>query len=495
MDRVAAFALVLFLIQMIEGTALYFGIGTLVFLVVATLAFNAAGGLTRASGAYIFTYSMLDFVIGVCYKAVLGEPGESNLTDPKTTIAVYAGGITAMFISVLVSRRLSRRTGLLENILRGDRMYRSCVGCIVFALGGPILLGMLGSASAKLESAFTQLNELLPLAIIIGTMYEVRRSGGTRSINVPVVLAILYTFVIYGILGFSKQGMLIPLYCWAVAVCAARYRITPLQVLSVLLWIVVVFKFLVPYSQYGRRFLEPDSGTSQRLELAERLISNPREVIKNYEEGEESNPSAVRYYNKSQGFWDRLNFVASDDSLINVTDNGHVFGYLPITASYVNAVPHIFYPDKPVYNFGNMFAHEVGGLPDEDTTTGISFSPTSELYHLGRWFALLVVGPLVWILQFTVLDSLCGDLRKTPWGLLTLAMLSHSAPETGIEGAIYMTTFGAEILTFCAIFSTYIAPVVSTVVLGGSSSGFEPLQARFVAPRPSVAAGSQESTV
>jgi hypothetical protein len=68
--------------------------------------------------------------------------------------------------------------------------------------------------------------------------------------------------------------------------------------------------------------------------------------------------------------------------------------------------------------------------------------------------------------MFIVLDSLIGDIRKTPWGLLALTMLSHLAPETGLEGAIYMMTFGAEILTFCALFSKWVAPLVSISVLG-----------------------------
>jgi hypothetical protein len=484
MDRVAVFALFLFLTQTVEGTALYFSVGTLAFVVLAAVAFNAAGGLTRASGAYIFFYAMLDFIIGVSYKALLGEPGESNLQDPRTTIFVYVVGLVGMFAAVLISRRLSRRSGLLEDILRQDRMYRSTIGCLVFAFGGPVLIGMLGSAAARLQSAFTQLNELSPLGIILGTMYEVRRSGGTRSINLPVIAAIAYTFFIYGILGFSKQGLLIPLYCWGVAICASRYRLSMVQVFSCLLWIVFVFELLVPYSQYGRRFIHDGVTFQGRLEVAETLLAKPLQVRKDYLEEQRDAPPPFHYFNTAQGFWDRLTFLGPDDALVNVTDRGRVFGYLPITASFVNAVPHIFLPNKPVYNFGNMFAHEIGGLPDSDFSTGISFGPAAELYHLGRWPALLVVGPLVWTLMFTVLDTLCGNLRKTPWGLLLITILSHSAPEQGIDGAIYVMTFGAEIVTFCALFSTYVAPAVSTVVLGQSRPPAIPLERRPVALRP-----------
>lgn len=467
MDRVAVFAVVLFVIQQVQGTALYFSAGTLAFILLSALAFNICGGLTRPSGAYICFYALLVFIIGVCYKAVLWEPAESNLLDPHTTIAVYVAGMAGMLVAGLVSRRFVRRTGLLQTVLKEHQMYRAAVGCLIFSVAGPILIGMLGSAGARLGTAFNQLNELGPLAILLGVMYEIRRSGGTRSVNTAVVIAIVYTFVVYGILGFSKQGLLFPLYCWLLPVCALRYRLSPLQVAGGIVWLLIVFEILVPFSQYGRRFVTDNPPTSVRIKVATTLLSDPVDLRKKYAQIEGDIGSGIRYYNHPEGFWERLTFIAQDDALINVTDQtGHTFGYLPVISSFINVVPRVFMPNKPAYSFGNMYAHEIGGLPEEDTTTGISFSPTSEAYHLGKWMSLCVVAPLVWALMFVILDSLLGDIRSTPWGLLAVSLLSHLAPETGLEGAIYMMTFGAEILTFCALFSRWVAPLVSISVLG-----------------------------
>ncbi|HEV2620001.1 MAG TPA: hypothetical protein VGU23_08715, partial [Acidobacteriaceae bacterium] len=88
-DRAVLFAAALFLIQWLEGTPLYFCAGCMVFILIATLAFNAGGGLTRISGAYVFFYSMLVVVVGLCYKAFLGEPAQSNLVAPRTDIELY----------------------------------------------------------------------------------------------------------------------------------------------------------------------------------------------------------------------------------------------------------------------------------------------------------------------------------------------------------------------------------------------------------------------
>ena len=182
----------LFLIQSMEHTSLYFSIGCAAFIMIAAFTFNAAGGLTRASGAYVFFYSTLVVIVGICYKAYLGEPAQTNLLDPHTTIEAYVGSIAAMLAAVLVSRRFSRKSGLLQNLLKESQMYRSSVGCIVFGVAAPLLLVLLGDSALRLRTAFAQLNQLIPLGIIIGVMYEIRRSGGTRSLNPTVVLGAAY---------------------------------------------------------------------------------------------------------------------------------------------------------------------------------------------------------------------------------------------------------------------------------------------------------------
>ncbi len=464
-DRVALFAVVLFVVQWLEGTALYFRFGCAVFILAATFAFNTAGGLTRASGVYVFFYSVLDFIIGVCYKAFLGEPGQTNLLDPRTTIEVYVGGIIAMLATVIVSNRFRRKSGLLQNLLKDSAMYRASAGCMVFGIFGAVVIALLGESALRLETAFTQLNQLMPLGIIIGVMYEIRRSGGTRSINLPTLLVGIYYFWSFGLLGFSKQGMLLPAACWFFPVCALRYRLSVLQMLSGLLAAFLVFYYQVPYAQYGRSQLEENESVNQRVALAIKLLEHPEQTRQDYEQVE--NTSGLNsYYNSSQGFWERLQFISVDDKLINVTDQGNIFGLLPIKAELLNAIPHVFWPNKPNINFGNIYGHEVGALATEDTSTGVSFSPTAEAYHMATWVGVLVIAPLIWFFLFVVFDSLFGDLRASPWGLLVIAIFSHAAPESSTSGLIYWLTFGVEILTFCAFFATWVAPIIGGLVVG-----------------------------
>jgi hypothetical protein len=464
-EGTAIFAIGLFVVQQMEHTALYFSVGCLVFLLIATFAFNTAGGLTRISGGYVFFYSLLVVVVGLCYKAYLGEPAETNLLDPRRTIEVYVGGITAMLGAVVLTRRFCPRTGLLQDLMKDSDMYRISIGCMVFGAGGPFAIALLGNFGTQLSTAFAQLNQLIPLGIIIGVMYEIRTSHGKRSVNLPILLGGAYFFVVYGVAGFSKQGLFTPLVCWLVPVCALRFRMSLVQVAGVLFAGVVIFKFLAPFADYGRRYRLEGQTLSQRIEVAIPLLENPSKTAQDYKEDNDTGQAG--YYNKPQGFWDRLQFISVDDGLINITDQGKVFGWLPISASFLNAIPHFLWPDKPGVFFGNVYMHEVTGIAaDEATDIGISYSPTAEAFHMGRWAGIFIAAPLIWFMLFMVFDSLLGDVRASPWGLLVLALISHVAPEGAISGAIGFMTFGAETIIFCALFATWVAPIFATPVLG-----------------------------
>lgn len=466
LNRVAIFAGVLFAVQRFQGTAFYFSAGCVAFILIAAFAFNAAGGLTRSSGAYVFFYSLLVVIVGLCYKAYLGEPADSNLLDPQTDILAYVGSITAMLAAVLLSRRLARKSGLMQNLLKESGMYRASIGCIVFGVMGAAIIDLLGVEGASLNRAFTQINYLIPLGIIIGVMYEIRSTHGARSINLPVTLATAYYFVSWGLFGFSKAGLLLPLVCWVLPVCALRYRLTSLQMASCMFALFIIFHYLTPYADYGRSFRGEAQTFSEKVALSARLLEHPEQTRQKYLDS--AAYAGGGYYNTPQGFWGRLQFISVDDALIHITDRGHVFGLWPIKAVFLNAIPHVIWPNKPDIRLGNNYMHEINGQPMDvgDTTTGISFSATGEAYHWAKWFGIFVIAPLIWLLLFVVLDSLIGDIRTSPWGLLVLALLSHTAPEGMLSGAIAFLTFGLEAVIFCALFATFVAPLFAIAVLG-----------------------------
>jgi hypothetical protein len=172
------------------------------------------------------------------------------------------------------------------------------------------------------------------------------------------------------------------------------------------------------------------------------------------------------YFDTPQGFFDRLQMISVDDGLINVTEQGHVFGLYPVLFSFENLVPHVFWPDKPAIGFGNLYAHEIGGSLGDDYTTGISYSPAGEGFHMARWVGIFIVAPLLWIMLFTLFDSLCGDVRESPWGLLVIAIFGHMAPEGMLTGIIYMLGFTSISVIFAALSAAYVMPILGTFIAG-----------------------------
>src|SRR5437762_171863 len=231
------------IIQLAQGTNPTFALACFAYILVATIAFNVAGGFSRASGAFIFFNSVLGVIGGLCVKAYLAEPADSNLLSPLLTIGVYLFGMFMMLVAVYLSKRARPKQALLGRMITDSNMQTATVGCLVAGIlmnfAGYIIPGGNGSVL----SALNQLNRFFPLAIILGVINTIRRSGGTRSVNLPVVLAAVLMFIV-GVLGYSKEGMLAPFAAYLMAAASQRYRMSRTQIVVGALAILFVFRYL-----------------------------------------------------------------------------------------------------------------------------------------------------------------------------------------------------------------------------------------------------------
>lgn len=480
LPRVVLFAALLFAVQLMQKTSIEFAIYCFLFVVVSGVAFNQAGGFSRTSGAYIFFYSILAVILGLCWKAFLGEPADSNLITPLQTMRVFLGGITGMLIAVIISKRLTIQPPLLGNLVTDANMQNATIGCMVTGLVVGLLLTFVPHDGGGILSAIAQINRFLPMALILGVIHQIRRTGGKRSVSVPVLISGGLMFLT-GVLGYSKEGMFTPLACWLVAACSQRYRFSRFQGVGLVLLILFMFRYMVPYSQYGRNY--EAENYSDKVKHSFELLTNLEEVRQkaNEEARDSYSDSSVAYFNSPQGFVDRLQMISVDDALIDVTEKNGSFGLDPIVVGFENLIPHFLWPNKPSIGFGNLYAHEIGGLAEDDFTTGISFSPSGEAYHIGRWLGIFIVAPLLWILLFTVFDSLCGDTRVTPWGLLMAAYFAHVAPEGMLGGLIYAVGYVNFGLIFAALSAAYVMPIFGSLVKGP-----EQIRVRRISPIRSV---------
>lgn len=462
------FACALFCVQLLEHTSLTFSLLFFAFLMLGNFAFNAAGGFSRVSGAYVFLFTVLTAGLGVTWKAVLGEPADSNLLVPELDMAVYAASNFALLVVILINRRL---TGRLQGLAPGDIDYTlAALGCLVLGFVQSFLNNIGLGGPGTILSIANQLSQFFPLAIILGTIGAIRDSGGRRSINFVSLLAIVLVMV-GSMLAFTKQGMFEPLACWVMAAAFTRFKLRPLHM--VVLAIIAVISYVVfPLISEGRTRVSPNAGGGERAAVVYDILTH---LGKAREAEAETNANVVAfegksgYYNTPQGLIERLSILSTDDAFFNYTDKGNYIGYRPIIEDYENFIPHILLPDKPVPIGGNYYAHRIGGfLAADDDSTGVSFSPMAEAFHVGGWFAIFFLMPTIWLSLFVSLDSICGDLRRSPWGLLMVVYLAHAAAESLLGGLIWMSVYGNLGLLLAILFCTHFAPVVGALFYGGN---------------------------
>jgi hypothetical protein len=457
----------LLIFQLAQGTAPYFAFCSFGFIMVAVATFNLAGGFSRTTGAYIFFFSTLAVIIGLCAKAVIGEAGDTNLVVPEKTISVYLVSILGMYCAVYVARMLTPRKAALQNLVTDKNLQNATVGCLATGIIIQAVLITVPKTSGSFLSALSQINRFLPMAMILGVIHQIRKSGGTSSINLPVILAGLNIFVV-GVLGFSKEGMFTPLACWVAAISCQNYKLSRTQIAGIATVVALIFIFLVPYSQFGRNLVTQDDSLSVRVNTALYLLTHLDTVRQDYKETVVHTLEENRgYFDKDVGLFDRLQMISMDDALIDLTDRDGPHGLTPIIEEFENLVPHFFWPNKPNVAYGNVYAREIGGIiADEDNETGISFSPVGEGYHVAQWFGIIFVAPVLLTILFTLFDTLCGDTRLSPWGLLVIVYYSHVAPEGMLGGAIYAMGYVAFGLIVAALSAAYFMPIMGTLFKG-----------------------------
>ena len=486
LSKVFVFASVFFCVQQIEHTNLLFSVLYYAFVILSVIAFNFAEGFSRITGAYIFWYSTLIVIVGVTWKAVVGEPADSNLYDPLLDMALYTTSMVTLLLVTLLNRKMDfRAIGIGGGFTKDELNYTAAgLGCIIVWLIIIFAVPVFGTAPGSLVSALNQVNVFGSLGIILLTIGALQDSGGRRSVSIISIAVFMY-FEYLGLLSYSKQAMLTPMVCWAVGVFYARLRVRFVHVVAIVLMGVVSFGFISPLS--ASRDLAEGLDDGQHVMLAWYLLTHPTYLHAHIKQIQLSREMGIaEYYDTPQGsLVERLSMIPPDDELFAYSARGHYEGMVPIIQYFSNLLPRFLNPDKQVTFSGNFYAHEIGmGLGEEDTTTGISFSPVSEAFHCEGWGGVLWLLPLIWILFFSSVDFVVGDVTKYPWGLMVVVWLAHAAPEQLIGGMIYWMGYGNFGMMLAIIVVTRLAPILGTLFLGRTPA---PSGRRLAGARPIVA--------
>jgi len=463
------YASVFFCIQQIERTDLLFSLLYFAFLILSVLAFNLAEGFTRLTGAYIFWYSTLIVIVGVTWKAVVGEPADSNLYSPLLGMSLYTTSMVMLVLVTVVNRRFDvRDMGIGGGFSKGELHYTAAgLGCLVVWYGIIFANELFGQAPGGLVSALVQVNVFGSLGLILATIGAIKDSGGRRSTSLISLVGFAY-FEYLGVASFSKQAMLTPIVCWLVGAFYSRLKLRFSHILAMVALAVFAFGAVSPLS--ASRDLAEGLDYPGRIALAANLLIHYpvlRAHVKDLEENGQAG-GVNNYYDKPQGsLIERLSMIPPDDELFTYTAKGHYEGLAPVGEYFGNLLPHTLNPNKSVTFSGNYYAHEMGsGLAADDNSTGISYSPVAEAFHCLGWGGILWLLPAIWLLLFTTVDFVVGDMAKYPWGLMVVVWFAHAAPETLLGGMIYYIGYGNFGMLVAIIVVTRIAPILGSLFLG-----------------------------
>jgi hypothetical protein len=491
------YAVLLFLVQQMERTDLAYSALCAAYILIACIAFNAAGGLVHPSGCWIFSNALFVVLIGITYKAFLGEAGQTDLRDPVTTMGVQCGAMVSFAIAAAVVRRVLPERGLLKRIEHGDGMKRGAIGA--FLLGATVQIFSMGSPDERgtVATALRQINHFVEMSIMLATFYEVKKSHGARSSNWILWVAVVWSSF-FGFIGFSKQGILVPPAAWLITAIVTGHDFSRKKILAIVLAALFFQAYLVPFSQLGRNARSDDDTVAQSAKIAWQYLTNLGQTREFFRDVERQNAiersDGPHLYDQPQGFFDRLSMLPPDDALIGYTDEGNIEGLAPTGEAFLNIIPHFIWKDKPYYFIGNSYAREMGYLSDRDETTGISFSPASDAYHQARWYGVFLLLPAILLLNFSVTNLLSGDIRKAPWGILFVVVSAHTSPEGGVFGQVYDASYTAFGVVLIALISLYVLPVMTGVLTNSDRTRVRKTGDFRSVPRPSARISARPSS-
>ena len=463
-----AFAITIGGIQLLEGTNPYFTGLCMAFILLAALAFNITGGMAFPSGAFIGANVLVTLLIPLCVKAGLGEAADTRLHEPNRTIEVYMCGMIAMSVAGVLARAVRPQKSLLKRLAPITNLRTAYYGVAVLAavLTPYLLLTGDGIQDGSLRSFLNQLNRFPVLAFLLGTAYTVQRTKGKRSVSVPLMIGIVLFSLTFGLLSFSKEAFLSPLICWVLMMAVLRFELKWVHVIVFCGLAYIITTTMTPYAQMGRHW---DTEGRTDVQQAAFLLTHMDEVRQEYGDSNAGeNEHSVFYYGTRMGLLDRMDIIGIDSALIDVTDRDGEYGYAPALTTLSYFVPHVLWKDKPRGSWGNVYAHEVEVLSDDDYSTGVSFSPTADAYHEGGIFGVLVVETLVLSIGFVLLDSLVGDVRQNLAGLVLTALIMRLASEGLLYAVISLCAQPMFSVFTAALLCAYVFPILGQMFGGGA---------------------------
>jgi hypothetical protein len=468
LDLGLGFASVLMALQLATGTSLIFAELTFLSVVFTIFAVNLAGALRSLAGACLAIIALKVFVVAEFAKALYGEPGQSRLDEPIATMGVIALSMAALALAALVGLPFRPRRVLLPPTI--DRELLRMMAVLSFMIGtGAFFAGQVLGAREDgaiyiggLAGLLRRVSACAPLAIVAGTSYTILASDRKRLFG-PYNFVPFWTQFAVGVVFASKQAMLEPFFYVALTGLAFRFPWRRTHLLVGASIIVLTLFVLYPFGQVARNYTRgPTLGESikRTVEYLAENLRRPHFLVEQYEQYRESmeEDDMNRYFEKPNGFLERLALIKPTDSLISQTLKEGTSGWQNITAGLADLVPRLLLP-RPFVNVPNELGYKAGIVLEENFGTCVSFFFAGDAFSSFGWPGVAVVSFAVGLILIVVTRLLVTGFDQNIWAVMLLGTYHHEIAE-GHIGGVLQTIIYQTAYTVCALLAVRLAAQV-----------------------------------
>jgi hypothetical protein len=445
LDFALGLALVLMILQLATGTSLLFAELTFVAVVSSVLSVNCAGGLKTLAGCCFAVVALKVFIVAEVAKVWFGEPGQSRLEEPNTTMGVLALSMVALWIGSLVCLPFRPRKVVLPRTLDPELLrIMTILSFVVGTMSGFVaqFLGVTEDGAVAiggLSGMLRRISACAPLAIVAGTAYTIITSDGRRIFSVYNAVPFLAEFAI-GILSTSKQAIFDPFFYLVITGMAFRFPWQRSHLVAGMLSAFLAVFVLFPFGQVARNYTRGPTIRETYRKTVEWLgenIKRPRFFLEQYEQYKEAaaDEAMGRYFNQPNGFLERMALIKPADMLITTTLREGQSGWSSIVSGLKDLVPRIFLPRRYV-NVPNELGYKAGVIDENNFGTSVSFGFAADAFSSFGWQGVGLSSFAIGILVIVITRLLVGPFERNIWPLVLLGAYQVGIAEANVGGVL-----------------------------------------------------------
>lgn len=442
-----AAATTLFISQLIVGTSLYFSVGVYVSLVSAIITLQIIR-FSSIAGILISACVIRFLVVSQILKTGYGQPGDSNLLVPDTTISIITIGVLSIclagiFVHQIQGNNIFIKIKSIPGILSNSRDISFVIGVFCFVIS--LLTGQTETgevAHGGIVGLAHQFGNIGYFAVLAETWLVLTRSEGRRSTSLYLYI-IMGVLMAFGIADARKATIVQCIVTYYVGCFSYRKLITRRQIFFGIFIGLFGVLFVYPFVNLSRSgILITGSRISSVMEMANRLIDDPSEFYKLWDI-ENSRPmldldrmtQGLYYLGFDDALLERVILIANTDIIASAVDQDGLFGMTGVTDGFKSLLPTFLAPEKPRFSHGDQVTWFYG-LRSPNIVGYPTLGFFASCYATLGWVGVLIIPFLIMVPLFILIQLSGSSIYYNILGVYLIMGNILDFGEMGVDGGI-----------------------------------------------------------